>query len=44
MTIPLWAVTDALTEISWPSSSFAFVTLNTEKIDEVMMKTVASAK
>jgi hypothetical protein len=33
-----------LTGISWPFSSFAFVTLNTESTDEVTMNIVASAK
>jgi hypothetical protein len=43
-TIPLRAVTAALTGISWPFSSFAFVTVNTERSDEVTMKIVASTK
>jgi len=44
MEIPLRAVTTALTGISWPFSSFAFVTLNTERTDEANMKIVASTK
>jgi hypothetical protein len=44
MTIPLLAVTAALMGISRSFSSFAFVTLNTERTDEVTMKIVASTK
>ena len=44
MTTPLRVVTAALTGISLPFSSFAFVTLNTERTDEVTMKIIASAK
>jgi hypothetical protein len=43
-TIPLRTVTAALTGISWPFSCFAFVTVNTERTDEVTMKIVASTK
>lgn len=44
MTIPRSAVTAALTGISCPFSSFAFVTLNTVSTDEITMKIVASTK
>jgi hypothetical protein len=37
MMIPLLAVTAAFTGISWSFASFAFVTLNTERTDEVAM-------
>jgi hypothetical protein len=41
---PSLTVTAALTGISLPFSSFAFVTLNTERTDEATMKSVASTK
>jgi hypothetical protein len=44
MMTPLRAVTAPLTGISWPFSSFAFATLNTERTDEMRMKIVASTK
>ena len=44
MTTPRSTVTAALTGISFPFSSFAFVTLNTESTDEVKMKVSASTK
>jgi hypothetical protein len=44
ITIPLRAVTAALMGISWPLSSFACVTLNTVRTDEMTMKIVASTK
>jgi len=44
MTIPLWAVTAALTGISWSFSSFAFITSNTERTDEAIMKIVAETQ
>jgi hypothetical protein len=43
-TIPVRAVTAALTGISLSFSSFAFVTLNMERTDEVTIKRVASTK
>jgi hypothetical protein len=41
-TTPLKTVTSALTGISLPFSSFAFVTLNADRTEEATMKSVAS--
>ena len=43
-TIPVRTVTAALTGISLPFSSIAFVTLNMERTDEATIKRVASTK
>ena len=43
-TIALRTLVAAVTGISWPFSSFAFLILNTERTDEATMKSVASTK